>query len=203
VALDDCEGWRYTYQALFMSQIRTSGDEAWKYYIGFEGELPSEEDLKTLKLIILSGSGQSAYDTSVPFVAPLKELIRNVYANYPQVKFVGGCFGEQIIAETLGGKVEKMPFDPVREKCLGREWVKPTEEFFEQDFVKKYMAEHNLAKDTLPRIILQESHGDHVVRLPEGATLLAFSDSCNVEVYSIKNRVLCFQSHPDYNCGLQ
>jgi hypothetical protein len=57
VALDDCEGWRYTYQALFMSQIRTSEDEAWKFYIGFEHEIPSEEDLKTLKLIILSGSG--------------------------------------------------------------------------------------------------------------------------------------------------
>jgi hypothetical protein len=57
VVLDDCEGWRYTYQALFMGQLRTSGNEKWKYYIGFEHELPSEEDLKTLKLIVFSGSG--------------------------------------------------------------------------------------------------------------------------------------------------
>jgi len=131
VALDDCEGWKYTYQALFMSQIRTSGDESWKFYIGFEQELPSEEDLKTLKLIILSGSGQSAYDTSVPWIAPLKEFIKNVYVNHPHIKLIGGCFGEQVIAETLGGKVEKMPFNPAIEKCLGREWIKPTDEFFE------------------------------------------------------------------------
>jgi len=57
IVLDDCEGWRWTYQALFMGQLRTSGDEQWKYYIGFEHELPSEEDLKTLKLIVFSGSG--------------------------------------------------------------------------------------------------------------------------------------------------
>jgi hypothetical protein len=40
-----------------MGQLRTNGDEKWKYYIGFEHELPSEEDLQTLKLIVFSGSG--------------------------------------------------------------------------------------------------------------------------------------------------
>lgn len=96
-----------------------------------------------------------------------------------------------------------MPFNPAIEKCLGREWIKPTDGFFEQDFVKKYMADNKYTKETLPRIVLQESHGDHVVSLPEGGTLLGYSDTCNVEVYCIKNRVFCFQSHPDYNCGLQ
>jgi hypothetical protein len=71
IVLDDCDGWRWTYQALFMGQLMVSGDENWKFFIGFEHELPSEEDLKSLKLIILSGSGQSAYDTSVPWIPAL------------------------------------------------------------------------------------------------------------------------------------
>jgi GMP synthase-like glutamine amidotransferase len=84
-----------------------------------------------LKLIILSGSGQSAYDTSVSWIPGLKDFIRHVYKNYPHVKIIGGCFGEQITAYSLGGMVEKMPYNAKVEKCLGREWIKPTDEFFE------------------------------------------------------------------------
>jgi len=93
--------------------------------------LPSEEDLKTLKLIVLSGSGHSVYETDTPWIPLVKDLIRNVYQNYPHIKILGGCFGEQVTANALGGIVEKMPYNSEREKCLGREWIKPTDEFFE------------------------------------------------------------------------
>jgi len=32
--------------------------------------------------------------------------------NYPHIKWLGGCFGEQAIAHTMGGLVEKRPLDP-------------------------------------------------------------------------------------------
>jgi len=51
--------------------------------------------------------------------------------------------------------------------------------------------------------VLQQSHGDHVSELPAGATLLASSESCGVEFYCIGEKALCFQSHPDFNCGMQ
>jgi GMP synthase-like glutamine amidotransferase len=54
-----------------------------------------------------------------------------VYKNHPHIKIIGGCFGEQITAHTLGGLVEKLPYNPKIEKCLGREWIKPTDVFFE------------------------------------------------------------------------
>jgi len=54
------------------------------------------------------------------------------------------------------------------------------------------MEKNNYTKENLPNIVLQESHGDNVSILPTGATLLASSDSTNVEFYSIGNRVLCF-----------
>lgn len=103
----------------------------------------------------------------------------------------------------MGGKVEKMPYNAVTPKIIGREEIKPTDEFFEQPFVKRYMEKNLLTRDTFPKVILQESHGDHVVQLPEGGTLLANSASCGVEMYCIGERALCFQSHPDFNCGFQ
>jgi len=122
---------------------------------------------------------------------------------YPHIKLIGGCFGEQVTAAAMGGKVEKMPYNSEKPKCLGREHVQLTDDFFEQGFVKRYMDKSGLTRETFPKLILQESHGDHVSELPEGATLLGFSASCNVEVYCIGDRALCFQSHPDFNCGFQ
>ena len=47
-----------------------------------------------------------------------------------------------------------------------------------------------------------ESHGDHVAVLPPGATLLATSRSCNVEVFALgppgRHYALAYQSHPEF-----
>jgi len=101
----------------------------------------------------------------------------------------------------MGGRTEKMPYNSERPKCLGREWIQPTDEFYEQPWVKRYMENNSYERETFPKIVLQESHGDHVSEIPDGATLLASSESCNVEMYSIGDRALCFQSHPDFNCS--
>ena len=85
-----------------------------------------------------------------------------------------------------------MPINPLRPKILGRELIISTNEFFEQRWVKKYMNDNELDKNTFPKIVLQESHGDHVKELPKGAALLASSASCNVEFYCIGERVLAF-----------
>lgn len=42
-------------------------------------------------------------------------------------------------------------------------------------------------------------HQDEVLELPESATLLAYSDQCSVEMFSIGNHFLCIQGHPEYN----
>jgi len=181
----------------------TTGDDKWKFFFGFNNELPSEEDLKTIKTIIFPGSGHSVYDESVSWIPGLKDFIRRIFNEYPQIKMIGGCFGEQVTAQAMGGRVEKMPRNEERPKCLGREHIQLTDEFFEQPFVKKYMAKTGLTRETFPNMVLQESHGDHVAELPEGATLLGTSESCKVEIYCIGDRALNFQSHPDFNCGFQ
>jgi len=186
-----------------MGQLMETGQEKWKFYTGFEYELPTDEDLQTIKCVILPGSGRSVYDKKVEWIPTVLEFIRKVMNQYPHIKIIGGCFGEQSTAYAMGGKVEKMPYNPEKPKVLGREHIKPTDDFFIQPWVKSYMAKHDLTEETFPKIVLQESHGDHVAELPEGATLLANSPSCGVEMYCIGNRALCFQSHPDFNRGLQ
>ena len=65
------------------------------------------------------------------------------------------------------------------------------------------MKKKNLSRESLPQIILQQSHGDCVIEIPRDAVLIADSHTCDVEMYTIPNRVLCFQSHPEFNANLQ
>ena len=63
-----------------------------------------------MKALIIPGSAHSVYDLEqTPWLPILIRLIQNVYENYPDIKIIGVCFGSQIIAQALGGQVEKMP----------------------------------------------------------------------------------------------
>jgi GMP synthase-like glutamine amidotransferase len=53
---------------------------------------------------LITGSRHGAYEDH-PWIPPLEQLIRDIYA--AAVPLVGICFGHQIIAQALGGKVEK------------------------------------------------------------------------------------------------
>lgn len=54
---------------------------------------------------LIPGSRHGVYD-ALPWIEPLKRFIREV-AKLKRAPIVGVCFGHQIIAEALGGKVEK------------------------------------------------------------------------------------------------
>ncbi|MEM6579549.1 MAG: type 1 glutamine amidotransferase, partial [Pseudomonadota bacterium] len=53
---------------------------------------------------LLTGSKHGAYEDH-PWIAPLEDFIREAHA--ARVPMIGVCFGHQIIAQALGGKVEK------------------------------------------------------------------------------------------------
>ena len=75
-------------------------------YLAYKHEVPSKEDLKSIKAIIFPGSARAVYDKSNTFVETVSEIIRDVLENYPETKLFGSCFGHQIFAHALGGKVE-------------------------------------------------------------------------------------------------
>ena len=42
-----------------------TGDEKWKFYKAYKGVLPNEAELRKLKVLILPGSANDAYDPSL------------------------------------------------------------------------------------------------------------------------------------------
>ena len=70
-----------------------TGDEKWAFYRGYESEVPSDEILSNLKLIVFPGSVESCYDTSLEWMPILSDFIRKVYDNHKHIKIIGGCYG--------------------------------------------------------------------------------------------------------------
>ena len=58
--------------------------------------------------------------------------------------------------------------------------------------MQRYIENHpeNFTKETFPPVVLQQSHGDEITQLPSDATLLGYSDSCGIEIFSMGERVL-------------
>ena len=54
---------------------------------------------------ILLNKGYSAYEDK-EWIHKLSAYVKKVYEEYPSKKIIGICFGHQIIAQALGGKVE-------------------------------------------------------------------------------------------------
>lgn len=118
---------------------------------------------------LLTGSRHGAYD-DLPFIAPLEAFIRDAHAAH--VPMVGICFGHQIIAQALGGRVEK----------FGDGWAVGPQDY---DFDGE-------------RITLQAWHQDQVTAPPPGARIIAHNDFCANAGMAIGDHILTVQAHPEY-----
>jgi GMP synthase-like glutamine amidotransferase len=124
-------------------------------YLAYNHEVPSKEDLKSIKVNIFPGSARAVYEKSNTFVDTVSEMIRDVIENYPEIKLFGSCFGHQIFAHALGGKVEQMTSIPEdRKKVIGRELIQLTDPFYELPYVSSYMKKKGYTRETLPALIM-------------------------------------------------
>jgi GMP synthase (glutamine-hydrolysing) len=118
---------------------------------------------------LITGSRHGAYEDH-PWIPPLEAFIRAAYA--ARVPLVGICFGHQIIAQALGGRVEKH----------GGGWtVGPTEYDFDGE-----------------TLVLNAWHQDQVVALPEDARVLATNAGCAHAALVYGDRALTLQAHPEF-----
>lgn len=118
---------------------------------------------------LITGSRHGAYEDHA-FIAPLEAFIRSAYAQ--QVPLVGICFGHQIIAQALGGKVEKFK---------GGWAVGP------QDYAFADGA-----------LTLQAWHQDQVVVKPAAAKVIARNDFCENAALVYDDRAFSVQAHPEF-----
>jgi GMP synthase (glutamine-hydrolysing) len=98
---------------------------------------------------------------------------------------LGVCFGHQLLARALGGRVERNP--------RGREAGTVEVELTAAGELDPLFA-------GLPRrLLVQQTHEDHVADLPPGATLLAGNARTPVQAFGHGELLRCVQFHPEFD----
>lgn len=132
---------------------------------------------------LVSGSADSAYD-DLDWIAPVEQFLRDVMA--ADVPLVAICFGHQLLAQALGGRVAKSTGG----------WGAGVHEY------------QLIRPDECPdvpssgSVRLIASHQDQVIELPADAVVVATTAHCPVAAFTLGPRVLAIQPHPEFSADL-
>ena len=138
------------------------------------GELPRVNDQHAF---LLTGSPAGVYDP-LPWIEPLQEFIRAAKDS----KMVGICFGHQVMAQALGGHVEKS--DKGWGAGLHRYNIVRREPWL----------------DGTDSIAVPASHQDQVVVQPPNTEIIAESPFTRVAALGWTDRpAISFQFHPEFS----
>jgi GMP synthase (glutamine-hydrolysing) len=155
------------YDEFFMRYLDGRGFEFATYPV-LDGEFPkSPQDADGW---LITGSRFGAYEDH-DWIPPLEAFLRDVFA--AKVPIFGVCFGHQILAQALGGKVEKFS---------GGWSVGPTTYESALFGTQKIVAWHQ----------------DQVTKLPEMATVVGSSDFCENAILVYGDQALTIQPHPEF-----
>ncbi len=120
---------------------------------------------------LITGSPHGAYD-DLPWIGILEQFIRDAYR--AEVPVAGICFGHQLMAQALGGKVEK--------------------------FAGGWGAGHMRYRMKDGReITINAMHQDQVVVRPPDAEVICSSDFCEYAGLAYKGPAISFQPHPEFD----
>lgn len=166
------------YRQMFPSLFATVAPE-WDFifYDVCKGYFPSSPD--ECDVYICTGSRFSVYDDE-DWIIRLKQFVKAIYQSGKI--YLGVCFGHQMLAEALGGKVEKS----------AKGWCVGTHTF---SIVKI----ENWMSPAMQSINLLMMCQDQVTGLPPESILLATDPDCPVAMFRVGENMLGVQAHPEFS----
>jgi len=145
-----------------------------------QGQYPA--DINEVDAYLITGSKSGVYEDK-PWIPVLMAFVRELRRRHK--KLVGICFGHQLVAQALGGKVAK--------SHKGWGVGLHTHRF---SSAPSWHDQNDLNLDILV------SHQDQVLEVAEEARVLAGSEFCENAVCQIGDHILTFQGHPEFVHGL-
>jgi len=127
---------------------------------------------------VITGSPASVNDP-LPWITKLQDLIRTL--NDGRVPLIGLCFGHQVIATALGGRVSRNPggwrFGVAETHYEAQEpWMEPRADVLR----------------------LHACHSEQVTQLPVGARLLGGDIFCPIASFACARHILTTEYHPEF-----
>ena len=137
------------------------------------GQFPSDRH----EAVLITGSPAGVYE-DLSWIEPLEEFIRSAEG----AKMIGICFGHQVMAEALGGRVEKS----------GKGWGAG---------LHRYQIVHAEPWiDRVAEIAVPASHQDQVMEQPPNTVVVARSNFTEFAGLAWTDRpAISFQFHPEFS----
>ena len=157
------------YDDLFEELLANRGFEFTTYAV-FKNELPA--DVAENEGWLITGSRFGAYEDHA-WIAPLESFLRAVYA--AERPIIGVCFGHQILAQALGGKVEKYKDG----------WSVGAVDYSDE------LSDSGTT--------LMAWHQDQVTQPPADAQTTGSSEFCQHAMLSYGNKAYTIQAHPEFS----
>ncbi|TXH70196.1 MAG: type 1 glutamine amidotransferase [Thiothrix sp.] len=166
-----------SYADMFKRLLGTADSSfEFKVYPVLDNQLPTHPQECAAWLV--TGSRHGVYE-NLPWMLQLQDFIRAVWQ--AQVPMIGICFGHQIIATALGGRVEKS----------SKGWGVGLQAYKVQK-PQAWLGEQST-------VIFNAMHQDQVVELPANAEVFASSEFCEYAGLVYGGRILTFQGHPEFS----
>ena len=155
------------YDQMFCDLLSGNGFE-FETFAVVDGQFPRDAD--AADGWIITGSRHGVYEPH-DWIPPLEDLIRAIHAK--KQPLAGICFGHQIIAQALGGKVAK----------------------FEGGWAVGHVT---YQQDGQP-ITLNAWHQDQVIERPAEARVLAGNDFCENGILAYGDHIWTLKPHPEFD----